>query len=191
MESHGIWIAQKSTNTVKCIWRKINFSIFWKFSIIKTLFELYNAWKLCDFSLKNGFPITQSKCLVWWPDDVLLWTRLRNCNTMQHVLAVHNINIYVVVWTFKESTQFRLAGHVVLPRKPFLVINSVHNTMSQVKLYNKFVPVSWPFFWQKLSSFQWHFTLTFTINLFTYWTVKFCKKTFCFICTLSEKHCQN
>ena len=32
---------------------------------------------------------------------------------------------------FKESTQFRIARHVVLPQKPFLVIKSVHNTTSQ------------------------------------------------------------
>ena len=31
----------------------------------------------------------------------------------------------------REITQFRVAQHVVLPQKPFLVINFVHNTTSQ------------------------------------------------------------
>ena len=113
-------------------------SIFWKFKILKILFQslnrvwkkkwrFYNTSKLCDFALKNGLRIARPKC----PDDVVLWTRLRDCNPIRRVLAIHNINILVVSWRFKESSQFRIARHVVLPQKPFLVINSVHNTTSQ------------------------------------------------------------
>ena len=87
----------------------------------------YNTWKLCDFALKNGLQIARRRC----PDDVLLWTRLRDCNTIRCVLAfvltIHN-NILVVIWRFRESIQFRIIRNVVLLQKPFLVIDSVHNT---------------------------------------------------------------
>ena len=89
--------------------------------------QFYNTWKLCKCALKNGLRIARPKC----PDDVVLWTRLRGCNTIRFVLALHNINILVVNYRFKEITQFRIARHVVLPQKPSLVIKSVHNTTSQ------------------------------------------------------------
>ena len=47
----------------------------------------------CDFALKNGLRIARPKC----PDDVVLWTRLRDCKTIRRVLAIHNINILVVI----------------------------------------------------------------------------------------------
>ena len=99
--------------------------------------KFYNAWKLCDSSLKNGLWIVWPKCPVMWPDDVVLWTRLWICNTIWCVLAVHSINIpsisinIVVVYRSRDSTQFRLAQHVILPQKLSLVINSVNNTTSQ------------------------------------------------------------
>ena len=92
--------------------------------------RFYNTWKLCNFALKNGLQIMRPKC----PDDVLLWTRLRDCNTKRCVLAIHKNIILFVIWRFKESTQFRIARHVVLRKKPFVVINSVHNTTSQVDI---------------------------------------------------------
>ena len=121
---------------LKCICSEITFSIFWKFNISKTLFQslnrvwkkwwFCNTWKLCDFALKNGLRIARPKC----PDDVVVSTSLRDCNTIRRLLAMHNINFLVVSWRFKESAQFRIARHV-LPQKPFLLINSVHNTTSQ------------------------------------------------------------
>ena len=95
--------------------------------MIEKNWRFYNAWKLCNFALKNGLRIARSKCL----DDVVLWTRLWDCNTIRRVLPIHNINILVVIWRLKENTQFRIVRHVVLLQKPFLVINSVHNTTSQ------------------------------------------------------------
>ena len=127
-------VSEGTISMLKCIWSEISFSIFWKFNILKTLFlsfkkvwRFYNTWKLCDFARKSGLRIARPKC----PNDVVLWARLRDCNTIRRLLAIHNINILVVSWGFKESTQFRIVRHVVLLQKPFLLINSVHNTTSQ------------------------------------------------------------
>ena len=92
------------------------------YSKVWTVFEkyqwFYNTWKLCDFALKSGLQITRPKC----PGDVVLWTRLRDCNTIRCALAIHNINILVVIWRFREITQCRIARHVDLPPKPFIII---------------------------------------------------------------------
>ena len=47
---------------------------------------------------KNDLRIARLKRPVTWPDDVVLrtCTRLRDCNTIRRVLAIHNINILVV-----------------------------------------------------------------------------------------------
>ena len=125
--------------------------------------------------------------MSWWRSVVDKTTRLQYDTACK--LAIHNINILVVIWRFKESTQFRITRHV-LPQKHILLINSVHNTMSQDKIEHR---IKLTIFWQKLNSFQHQKhdlilvrrTLTFTIDLFRYWTVKLCKEEIHFICTLN------
>ena len=46
-----------------------------------------------NFALKNGLQIAWPKC----PGDVVLRKRLPDYNTIQRVLAVHNINILIVI----------------------------------------------------------------------------------------------
>ena len=55
-----------------------------KFERVWKNWRFYNTWKLCDFVLKNGLRIARPKC----PDDVVFWTRLRDCNTIRRVLAI-------------------------------------------------------------------------------------------------------
>ena len=81
----------------------------------KRNWEFYNTWKLSNFALKNGLflRIAWPKC----PNDVSLWTRL--------------LDIPVVIWRFREMTQFRIAEHVVFPEKPFFLINFVNKPTSR------------------------------------------------------------
>ena len=109
---------------------------FWPFN--RTRFQSLNrVWKkIGDFITPENCALLLSKVVLRiarpkCPDDEVLWTRLRDCNTIRRVLAIHNFNILVVIWRFKELTQFRIAQLVVLPQKPFLVINSVHNARSR------------------------------------------------------------
>ena len=135
---------------------------------------------MCRFALKNGLRIAQLKC----PDDIVLWTRLQDCNITRHVLATHKIDILIVIWRLREIIQFRIARHVVLPQKP-VVINSVHNSTSRDEIAQyRFVPVSSPFLdknWavfsaKNMTKFLFERTLMFSIDIFTYWTIKLCKK---------------
>ena len=92
--------------------------------------------------------VAQPKCPVTWPDDAVLCTRLRDCNTIRRILAVHNINILLVVWRIREVLNSE--SH----QKPLLVISSVHNTTSQNEIAQWTRPSLLAIFWQKLSSFQ-------------------------------------
>ena len=130
-QSGGLYLWLQSVYEMKSLFQYFESSTiqrhyFKVWPVLEKNWRFYDIWKLCEFALKNGLRITRPKC----PDDVGSWTRLRDCNTIRHALAIHNINILVVIWRFKESTQFRIARHV-LPQKPFLVIYSVHNTTSQ------------------------------------------------------------
>ena len=78
---------------------------------------------------------------------VVLWTRLRDCNMIRRI---YNIDIIFVIWRFSESTQFRLALHVVSPQKLFFC------PQHYVTRWNSAINLSQSseHFWQKLSFLQ-------------------------------------
>ena len=86
---------------------------------------------MCNFALKKGLWIAQPKC----PDDVVLWTRLQDCNTIRGVLAIHNIDILIVIWNIQSnhSVQNRLTS----------CFPSIQTRLSLLTIS-----------WQKLNSFQ-------------------------------------
>ena len=55
--------------------------------------------KIGDFITPENCAILRSKMVFESaaPDDIVLWTRLRDCNTIRRVLVKHNMNILVVI----------------------------------------------------------------------------------------------
>lgn len=124
-----------------------------------------------------------------WPNDVVLDYKI----TIQY--GVHWLCTTSISLSFEDSEKalnsdsldvlFCLRNHSYWS----ILFTPLRN---KIKLHNKFVPVSWPFLakrWAVFSAkittkFLFWGTLTFTINLFTYWAVKLCQKVFCFTCTL-------
>ena len=85
-------------------------------TVFEKKWRFYNTWKLCDFALKNGHRIARPKC----PDDVVLWTRLPDCNTIRRLLAIHNINILVVILKIQRKHSIRNRSTCCFASETFL-----------------------------------------------------------------------
>ena len=171
--------------------------MFWQFHILKTLFQsLTRDWKkLGDFITPENCAILLSKMVEsrsWWR-SVVDKTRRFQYDTACIGYTQHQYPRRRLKIQRKHSIQNRLtccfASETFLSDW-FCPQHYVTGWIWTIKV----VPASWPFFdkhWvvfnaKNLTKFLFRRTLTFTICLFTCWTVKLCKEKMNFICTLKK-----
>ena len=179
--------------TSKCIWNEITFSIFWKFNNSKTLFQsLTRAWKklailwhlkivrICSQKWSSNHAAKMS----WWRRVVDKTTRLQYATACigytQRQYPCRHLKIQRKYSISSESLDMLFCHR-----------NPSYWLILSTSLRHKMILT---IFRQKLSSFSAKHmtkfllrrTLTFTIDLFTCWTVKLCKEKNHIICTSKD-----